>query len=371
MAPCPVTALVSVTVPGNHNLPSNAHSRVFIFNVAPAPTCSPFGAPPFFDCSPAPTSFCGLPGQSEFTLDQSNIKLTLQGFSCSNPTGLANEHSLRVYACHGASFGCQKTAAVDISFTPEDLAQALCSQPPQDDCDDCLACPLGGSTGPGSSGGGGGSPGKSSGGQGRGGARTTGRGVSMTPEASGPETLLRYYGGGVGHLGFPGTALHSPALGRYWSHDFAERLVTDTSDPNRVWLLTRIGNFRSFTDADQDGVYEDATPSNEYRRLVETAGGHELRYLDGTTAFFDLQGRWLRNEDRNGNALVATYTGSELTSVAFADGRREDLSYHPSGKLASITEVGVGGGLPRTWGYVWSGDYLARIDRPDGTAWLF
>ncbi len=78
------------------------------------------------------------------------------------------------------------------------------------------------------------------------------------------------------------------------------------------------------------------------------------------------------NEDRNGNTLVGTYNGSgQLTSVAFADGRREDLTYHPSGKLATITEVGVGGSLARTWSYTWTADDLTRIERPDGTAWVF
>ncbi|MCP3994966.1 MAG: RHS repeat protein, partial [bacterium] len=41
------------------------------------------------------------------------------------------------------------------------------------------------------------------------------------------------------------------------------------------------------------------------------------------------------------------------------------------GLLASITEVGVGAAMSRTWSYTWDGRNLTRIDRPDGTAWLF
>ena len=73
--------------------------------------------------------------------------------------------------------------------------------------------------------------------------------------------------------------------------------------------------------------------------------------------------------DRNGNLAQATYSGGQLQSVAFPDGRMETYSYHTDGKLASITEVGVGGGASRTWSYSWIGLDLARVDGPDGRAW--
>jgi YD repeat-containing protein len=56
--------------------------------------------------------------------------------------------------------------------------------------------------------------------------------------------------------------------------------------------------------------------------------------------------------------------------VDFPDGRRETFAYG-GGKLASITEVGVGGAASRLWTYTWSGDDLIRVSRPDGTAYRF
>ncbi len=322
-----------------------------------------------------PIGECGRAFGQEILLDFVDTWIQVN-FKCNDPAVLgadAGIYTLVGTTCRAVSGTCgQRVRSFPIPVTQDALRGALCSTPPQDDCEHCPACPAGGSSGPGASGGSGGSPGKPGGSSGGPGFRVTGKGASFTPEASGPGALLSYFAGGVGHPGFPGTALHSPALGRYWSHDLAERIVQDTASPNKVWLLTRIGNFRSFTDGNSDGLYEDATPSNEYRKLVKTASEYELRSLDGTTAFFDLQGRWLRNVDRSGNALVGTYNGSgQLISASFPDGRGETLTYHPSGKLASITEVGVGGGSPRTWSYTWSGDDLSRINRPDGTAWVF
>jgi len=100
--------------------------------------------------------------------------------------------------------------------------------------------------------------------------------------------------------------------------------------------------------------------------------GWELRDLAGMVDYFDTGGRWTQRVDRNGNAKVATYSGSQqLESVAFPDGRSETFTYGVGGKLATITEVGTDGTTTQTWAYTWIGDDLARIDRLDGTAWRF
>src|SRR5690606_24632397 len=135
-----------------------------------------------------------------------------------------------------------------------------------------------------------------------------------------------------------------------------------------VWLLTRYGTFREFTDAAGDGAYETAKPSDEYRKLTKTLAGWELWELDGTVHHFDTGGLWAQTVDRNGNAVVGAYTSERLTSVTFPDGRSETFTYHSSGKLASITEIGVGGSPTHTWSYLWNGDDLTTIGRPDGTA---
>jgi RHS repeat-associated protein len=214
-------------------------------------------------------------------------------------------------------------------------------------------------------------------------ASPAGEGAGVAPEGSGPGARLRYTAGGVGHPGFPGTAAWTPSLGRYWSHDYAERVIVDP-DESHAWLITKFGTFREFSDLEAAGplerAYEATSPSNEYRTLVyidDTPTGWELRGLDGTIQHFDEDGLWTSTIDRTGeNETIATYTSGVLTGVAFPDGRSEAFSYYEApdpaeGKLHQITEVGVLGADSRSWTYHWDGDDLTAIDRPDGTSWEF
>jgi RHS repeat-associated protein len=185
--------------------------------------------------------------------------------------------------------------------------------------------------------------------------------------ALGPGARLAYLAGGAGSPGNPGQAAWNAILGRNWSHDYAERIVPDAGVPGRVWLITRSASFRRFTDTNGDGLYESVAPEDEYRALSKLAAGWELRDLQGSVQSFDSAGLWVRTEDANGNAKVATYSGGRLVEVSMPDGRSETFGYDPAGKLASITEVGVGGAAERTWSYGWVGDDLVSIARPDGT----
>jgi hypothetical protein len=227
-----------------------------------------------------------------------------------------------------------------------------CPLPPKDDCKDCGNCK---EAGPGRAGAGGG-------------------GGKGSPGKSGPGATLQYTAGGAGHPGFPGTGAWNQALGRYWSHDYAKRIVLDPAlnDDSHVWLITETATFREFSGkpAGTLGLYATVSPSNEYRKLTRTGTGWKLTELDGTFHTFDAAGLWTGTTDRNGNAKVAFYGGGKLSSVAFPDGRSETFTYGATtGKLATITEVGVGGAASRTWQYTWTGDDLIRILRPDGTKW--
>lgn len=241
---------------------------------------------------------------------------------------------------------------LDFTVTKEMLG---CPEPRKDRCDDpnqCNTCPNPG----GGASAGGGPPGFG----GPGGPGT------------GPNATLRYQGDGAGGPDFPGTPTWNAELGRYWSHDYAQRIFLDPIEQTdgHVWLITESATFREFSGL-TGGVYQAVSPSDEFRTLRRTGGGWQLEELDGTVHAFDGGGRWLATTDRNGNAKIGTYVGGSLSSVAFPDGRREDFGYHPSGKLATITEVGVDGTSTAVWTYTWGGDDLARIDRPDGTALEF
>ncbi len=272
----------------------------------------------------------------------------------------------KIVSCNGGKNRLLILSAQACTDIKEEHRAALpgCPKPPRVDgcgdeeerCEDCSGPPAGG-LGGGGGGGGGGVP-------------VGGGGPAV--EGGGPGARLSYLAGGAGSPGNPGQAAWNTILGRGWSHDYAERVGPDPLVANRVWLITRHGSFRRFTDGNNDGFYEARWPETEKRRLTKLGTtGWELRHLDGTVQSFDAAGLWLRTEDRSGNAKTAIYASGHLAAVAMPDGRSEEFSYHPDGKLAAITEVGVGGAPERSWQLSWSGDDLVQIDRPDGTALRF
>jgi len=282
--------------------------------------------------------------------DRGDAWIQLGGFQCgATPSSLYTEYELEVWTCPNATFCPQPMVSTSVNLTPAVVSSQLCPPPPKPwSCTEGQTCPACSGV--------------------SGGMSVAGGGASLGGSRFGGGAFLYYQAGGAGHTAYPMPADWTTLLGRYWSHSYAERIVPDP-DAGHVWLLTEHATFREFTDGNLDGVYETAVPSDEYRQLTKTLSGWELRDLDGTVDHFDNTGRWLETVDRNGNATTATYTGGVLTRVDFPDGRHEDFTYHPSGKLASITEVGIDGLTSRAWSYTWTGDDLARVDRPDGTAW--
>lgn len=278
--------------------------------------------------------------------DQLETFLVAGGLSCSGAPYNLGVYSLRAIVCQGAG-NCQQTTdlnALQFTVTKQTLG---CPEPPKWSCggdSNCRECIT----------------------VGQGSASPAGEGASAEPDGHG--AAVRYRAGGAGGPGWPGTAAWNQILGRYWSHEYAERIVPDPGDTH-VWLITGHATFREFTDGNADGTYETVSPSDEYRDLIKVPTGWELSGLDGTVQSFDTTGLWTGTMDRNGNETAAQYTSGKLARVTFPDGRREDFAYHPDGKLHTITQVGVDGTTSRAWTYAWSGLDLIRIDRPDGTAW--
>ncbi|HSL81228.1 MAG TPA: hypothetical protein VLF66_00545, partial [Thermoanaerobaculia bacterium] len=292
---------------------------------------------------------CGHPGA---TITQDFGTVTVTGSAnCTNP-GVATADLVALTCKEKGS--CQKTVTQRLDF---DLAGG-CIPPLMQACNgdaSCTDCTAGGA-GPGGGGPGVGGPGW---------------------PRTGPGATLRYAARGAGHPGLPGSTAWNQTLGLYWSHDYAQRIVP-VPDESKIWLITEHATYREFLNLDgTTGVYQNAAPSSEKRTLAWLGPGlgWELRALDGTVDLFDASGLWLSTTDRHGNSTVATYSGGVLSTVSFPDGRSEDFEYHPSGKLDSITEVGVDGTTTSTWQYTFSedneGEELVRIDRPDNSALLF
>jgi RHS repeat-associated protein len=215
------------------------------------------------------------------------------------------------------------------------------------------------------------------------------KGISCIPAGGGPGAYLRYRAGGAGSAAsFPGSGTPADAiqwqtaLGRNWSHDYAQRIVVNNpAEPNvdfrigHAWLITRAASFREFKNPAAGGglrLYALNAPSDESRRLYyDTAsGGWEMIELDGTRHIFRSDGLWTQTIDAANptHPTTASYTGTQLDSVTKPDGTSETFTYS-GGRLATITEVAVAGSgtASRVWTYTWNGADLSFISRPDGT----
>lgn len=345
---CTYRVGADVAVPENtYRANTFTTQRTFWFvGSSPPSTCPP---PPTPTCSPM--AYCGEYQAGQQILEDKFRTWVSIGFSCANPAGTtARTFSILTSACYRQT--CERSSSQVVEVDPTALSQALCRPPRKDGCPedgDCNCLGPGGSVGPGGDGPGFGGP------------------------ATGPGARLRYVARGAGTPYTPGWEVWRLTLGRNWSHDYAQRIFLDPSGgtSEHVWLVTAAATFREFWNPGPDGIYADRSPADEYRQLERLAeGGWILREHDGRTHHFDAQGRWTQSRDASvsGNPTIGTYNGlGQLETVIKADGRAETFGYHPDGKLASITEVGVGGTESRPWGYSWSGHDLRWIHRPDGT----
>ena len=291
---CVVHADFTAEFPGNHQ---NDPSKIGLYYS--------YGKVELHNNGGSLVGVCGVAGQV-ILQDYGDVTVTASA-SCANPA--AGKYNVIALMCPGSSV-CEETTNLELDLA----AAAGCIDLRTQDCGSgdasCKECLAGGV-------GAGGSP--------------PGFGGPGSP-ATGPGARLRYVARGVGHPNLPGSAAWNTILGRYWSHDYAQRIVP-APDESHVYLLTQYGTFREWSSPDgTTGVYSTVSPSNEYRTLTWTGTGWNLTELDGTVHAFDGSGLWLSTTDRNGNAKVAVYSGAVLSQVQFPDGRREDFGILPRGR---------------------------------------
>jgi YD repeat-containing protein len=219
-----------------------------------------------------------------------------------------------------------------------------------------------------------------------------GAGGANSPDGSGPGSSIPgtnatfvYQAGGVGYPGSPGSAtwIADTGLGRYWIHEFATRIVPNP-DESDVYLITPGGTYRHFVDTNMDDLYDQVSPSDEFRTLEfnqPTTGEWRLTGLDGAVTVFNADGSFESRSNRLGHTWAASYSGGMLDSVTFPDGRQETFLYDGGGRLEEIQQIGLesDGSTAdcstltecRSWVFTWNGNDLARIDYPDMTARVF
>ena len=340
--------------------------QIYWFAGATSPSCT--GTTP----SCGQIGICSAAGQA-LIYDFVDTYILKNNVTCANAAASQEVFSLTAWACPTIS-SCRKELKVEgLTLGGPSLAAAIgCPVPPPPPCTEGdgsssgasgNSCPLCQSVG-----GGGGCS-----------ASAAGGGPGCEPPGLG-KAQLRYAAGGVGGDGLPGSTAWRTALGRFWAHDFSERIVVDPNT-SHVWFLSRYGSLREYSNLAGGGglrLYQSHAPSDEFRQLYfdTSTGGWQLHTLDGRQDFFRPDGLWEKTVFAADPAhpILGTYnTGQQLLLVTFQDGRSDSLTYFPDGKLATITENPVAGsGAPsRIWSLTWSGDLLTFATRPDGTAYQF
>jgi RHS repeat-associated protein len=171
-------------------------------------------------------------------------------------------------------------------------------------------------------------------------------------------TDLSYPGRGLG-LAFTRTYNSADpsagVLGPGWTHSYAVHLEVN---PDESVIFVDEGGARLTFASDGSGGFTAPVGSGD-ALTADGSGRYELRRRDQVVYAFDVGGRLTSLEDRNGNALSFTHTGSLLTSITDTVGRQIDLTYtdglltglsgpqslsagygyDPNGRLASVTDV--------------------------------
>jgi YD repeat-containing protein len=170
----------------------------------------------------------------------------------------------------------------------------------------------------------------------------------------------------VGPLVFSYNSLDSFAgsLGAGWTHNFDLAIVSNSD--GSLYLKRSDGN-RIYFSADSGGVYHaDAKSGDRFSTIVaDTDGSYILRRRYGKIYTFNASGRLIRIEDRNGNATVLTYSGSDLVDIEDATGRRIAIATN-GGKIVSITDFSS-----RVYSISYSGGLLSAIADPLGNTWSY
>ena len=174
------------------------------------------------------------------------------------------------------------------------------------------------------------------------------------------------------------------SLGKDWNHNYEVRLTFRESsvfEGEEVTILLEDGKEELFLPVDGGGY---APGQQSLASLEKTADGYEYRTLSGVRYLFDAGGRYVRQEDANGEGFSLVYgdvsglSGSgiqngedpkqeeRLSCIQKDTGENYRLDYDEAGYLRSVTDH-----TGRTFSYEVSGGRLVGAVRPDGGAFTY
>lgn len=153
----------------------------------------------------------------------------------------------------------------------------------------------------------------------------------------------------------------SSALGNNWMHNFDLRLLTDGTAASVVYYR---GKLIEFAKSGPNWTLKNAEPI--IYQLMES--GSDFMLMDPSKnliSTFDSTGRLTRIEDRNGNALILTYTGNQLALVTDGLGRTISFTYIGD-KLTRIQDDTSPTNPKRSISFSYTGENLTSYTDAEG-----
>ncbi|MEK7214334.1 MAG: DUF6531 domain-containing protein, partial [Chloroflexota bacterium] len=152
-------------------------------------------------------------------------------------------------------------------------------------------------------------------------------------------------------------------LGFGWSFSYGMGLEPEAD--SSVVLVLGDGSRRRYQ---SDGASGYTPPPGTFSKLAKEAdGSFKLTHKHGTAYSFSPEGRLLRIEDKNANAITLSYESGRLVAVADPSGRALTFTHDASSRIAKISDPA---GAETLYEYDASGN-LARVAGPGGYEGLY
>jgi RHS repeat-associated protein len=149
-------------------------------------------------------------------------------------------------------------------------------------------------------------------------------------------------------------------FGYGWTFTYDETVI---ENPDESLTYVKGNGTRHNYTKNPDGTYN--RPPGMYTSITKTAAGFTLREKHGIQHLFDLSGRLTSIVGRNGNTILFSYTGDNLTQITDTVGRTYSIIYNVDDRIESVT-INVPAPGPYTWTYTYNGNDLESVTGPNG-----
>lgn len=156
---------------------------------------------------------------------------------------------------------------------------------------------------------------------------------------------------------------YSGPLGRGWTHNYSLSVV---EHGGKITLKEDDGK-RTYFEYLGYNAYSSVSSSGRHAMILKNIDeSYTLTEKSGMKYWFDTEGRLSKIIDRNNNALILDYSGSDLISLSDSYGRQTTFAYDANNRITLVTDPA---GRSITFSY--TSDLLSSVTGPLGDSWSY